>query len=135
MNSPNSSDNWERGFQERLAKLAPGILDDPVAAFAKLDPEQQDALLRSLLTYSCWAQGYNPLTRGPEVIGLLPREWVIKNVERVLEGMGWDTDVYVARLVLSLFDGLDRKGLCKRAVERCKKSSDADVRELGVAWK
>ena len=69
------------------------------------------------------------------MIRSLPREWVLKNVERVLEGTGWDTDVYVARLVLSLFDELDRKGLCKRAVEQCKKSSDEDVRELGAAWR
>lgn len=130
-------DSWEQGFRERLNKIAPGILDDPVVAFAKLAPEQQDALLRSLLGYSCYAQSMRPLTRGPEVIRSLSREWVVSNIERVFASGDEDGDKeddYVYTRKLELYKSLGDDALLGRAVAEGLKSENADIREIALDW-
>ena len=125
-------DSWEQGFRERLNKIAPGILDDPVVAFAKLAPEQQDTLLRSLLGYSCYAQSMRPLTRGPEVIRSLPREWVLQNIERVSALLEENDYVYTRKL--ELYKSLGDDALLGRAVAEGLKSENADIREIALDW-
>lgn len=131
-------DSWEQRFRERLSKLAPGILDDPVGAFAKLAPEQQDALLRSLLAYSCYAQSMRPLTRGPEVIRSLPRQWVLDNIERVFllgdEDRDSIYDDYAYTRKLELYKSLGDDALLSRAIAEGLKSENGDIREIALDW-
>ena len=73
-----------------------------------------------------------PLTRGPEVIRSLPREWVLQNIERVSALLEENDYVYTRKL--ELYKSLGDDALLGRAVAEGLKSENADIREIALDW-
>lgn len=98
-----------------------------------LDSRTADALLEYLLGLACQAQNIANIELGRAVIRRLPRDWVLRNIERCsTSGLELD-DEWEFRRLLEVCQGLDGD-LVRRVAVRGLASADAYVREVAQEW-
>ena len=98
-----------------------------------LDARTADTLLEYLLGLACQAQNIANIELGRAVIHRLPRDWVLRNIERCATSALELDDEWEFRRLLEVCQGLDRD-LVRRVASRGLASAEAYVREMAHEW-